>query len=196
MPKPDGLTLEIGCGEGRASRQLIALGHQVIAVEQSSTLSAAAATGDPAIAVIRADCAALPLESGVVGLVLASMVLQDVDDLESTLWEAARVLRAGGVLCFAIVHPFASAHDEESFHSGALTMTTPYLEERRYTDRIVRNGLSMTFVSIHRPLSIYIDILGRAGLVVDAMREFGDDRVPWLLVARAIKTSEKKMGMT
>ena len=188
VPSPSGRTVEIGCGEGRASRQLIDLGHEVIAVEQSITLAAAAASGDPCVRVIRSDCAALPLASGAFRLVMACMVLQDVDDLVGTVQEASRVLVPGGAFCFAIVHPFASAQEPESFHgTGPPVITTPYLRERRYTDRVERPEGRMTFVSVHRPLSVYVDALGRAGLFIDAIREFGDGSLPWLLVSRATK---------
>ena len=39
------------------------------------------------------------------------MSLLDMDDFEGAIAETARVLRPGGVFCFAIVHPFDSACD-------------------------------------------------------------------------------------
>ena len=32
----------------------------------------------------------------------------------------------------------------------------PYLNERRFEDHVEREGLEMTFVSTHRPLSAYV----------------------------------------
>jgi hypothetical protein len=63
----------------------------------------------------------------------------------------------------------------------------PYLRERRYEDHVEREGWSMTFVSQHRPLSTYITAFADAGLVLDALREFGSRPIPWLLVARLEK---------
>jgi hypothetical protein len=45
----------------------------------------------------------------------------------------------------------------------------------------------MTFVSIHRPLGAYLGAFLDAGLVLNdfgEFGEFGDEPVPWLLVAR------------
>ena len=42
VPTPGTATLEVGCGEGRVSRDLTALGHHVTAVDLSPSLVAAA----------------------------------------------------------------------------------------------------------------------------------------------------------
>jgi len=190
LPEPAGLTIDVGCGEGRASRQLMAAGHTVVAVERSPTLARAARSGTPRVNVVRGDAAALPFLDGSAGVVMACMVLQDVDELDRTSTEIARVLRPGGSLCLAIVHPFASAQDPAAFHTGEpLPITAPYLVERRYSDRAVRDGLAMTFVSDHRPLSRYVGALASAGLAITALRELGVRPIPWLLVCRALKLS-------
>src|SRR5580704_5707024 len=60
LPTPDGPTVEVGCGEGRVSRHLAGLGHDVVAVERSPTLAQAALDGDPPVRVALADAARLP----------------------------------------------------------------------------------------------------------------------------------------
>lgn len=59
--------------------------------------------------------------------------------------------------------------------------------ERRYEDHAERDGVTMTFVSAHRPLSAHVSALGGAGLAITAVREFGSREIPWLLVGRAVK---------
>ena len=188
LPIHDGLTVEVGCGEGRVGRHLAGLGHNVVAVERSPTLARAALDGDPPVRVALADAASLPLASGSSSLVVACMVLQDVDDLGGSVTEIGRVLRGGGALCFAIVHPFASAQDPERFGSdGPFQVDQPYLAERRYIDGARRDGMSMTFASVHRPLSAYMHALHDAGLALEVIEEGGTGLVPWLLVGRARK---------
>jgi SAM-dependent methyltransferase len=187
------LVVEIGCGEGRASRRLMERGHWVVAVEQSGTLAKVASEGTPAVPVIRADAVAVPLPSSVASAVVACMSLQDVDDLTATLAEIGRILRPGGCLCVAIVHPFASAQDLERFGGpprGAQTISERYLETRRYEDRVDRGALGMTFVSMHRPLSAYVAASAAAGLWMSALREFGRKPIPWLLTARFEKVGQ------
>ena len=114
------------------------------------------------------------------------MSLLDMDDFAGAIAETARVLRPGGVFCFAIVHPFDSACDSGAA-SAAFAVSQPYLTPRRYEDRFDRDGLSITLASMHRPLSAYTTALFRAGLVITGLRERGDREIPWLLVIRAEK---------
>ena len=60
-------------------------------------------------------------------------------------------------------------------------------EQRRYTDRVERDGLAMTFTSMHRPLGVYTAALFANGMVITALTEGGDGTVPWLLALRADK---------
>jgi SAM-dependent methyltransferase len=183
-PRP---AVDLGCGEGRATRELRRLGHRVVGVERSPRLAAAAAAASAGMPVLLADAAALPLAAGSTDLVVACMSLLDVDDFAATVREIARVLRPGGALCAAVVHPFASARDEDSLHTAEFRVSRPYLEPRRYTDRVERDGLGMTFISMHRPLSAYTTALFGAGMTVSALTEDGGGTVPWLLALRAEK---------
>jgi SAM-dependent methyltransferase len=188
LPPPEGPTVEVGCGQGRVSRCLTGQGHRVVAVERSATLARAARDGEPPVTPALADAVALPLASASAGLVVACMVLQDLDDLRASVGEIARVLRPGGCLCFAIVHPFSSAQDPERFGlDGPFVVDHAYLAERRYVDSTEKSGVSMTFVSVHRPLSAYIAALHEHGLVVERLGEHGSGLIPWLLVCRARK---------
>jgi len=63
----------------------------------------------------------------------------------------------------------------------------PYLEPRRYSDHVKRDGLTMTFTSMHRPLSAYVSALAANGMMISALSESGDGAIPWLLAARADK---------
>jgi SAM-dependent methyltransferase len=195
LPSPDeGLVVEIGCGEGRAGRQMIALGYEVVGIERSPTLAGAARRADPPLMVIRSDAARLPLPDGIATTVVACMCLQDVDDLDGTSSEASRVLIPRGHLCVAIVHPFASAQDPSTMHSESPNVSEPYLTERRYEDHLEREGLEMTFVSMHRPLSTYISAMSRSGFQLSVLREFGRKPIPWLLVARLEKVGAAAGG--
>jgi SAM-dependent methyltransferase len=185
-PRP---AIDVGCGEGRAARELLKLGHRVVGVERSPRLAAAAAAASPGLSVLLADAAALPLADQCADLVVACMSLLDVDDFPGTVREIGRVLRPGGRLCAAVVHPFASARDADSLHTPTFRVSQPYLEERRYVDRIERDGLGMTFVSMHRPLSAYTSALFASGMVISGLAEGGGGRVPWLLALRADKIS-------
>ena len=67
---------------------------------------------------------------------------------------------------------------------GHSVVTESYLTERRYEAHMERDGLEMTFTSMHRSLSSYLAAFFSAGFVPDALREFGAKPIPWLLTLR------------
>jgi SAM-dependent methyltransferase len=171
VPEPGPLTLDLGSGEGRLARELTARGHRVLGFDSSPTLARLAATHPQPNDTVLADLAALPLRDGAADLAVACMSFQDVDDLRGTAREAARTLRPGGRLCIAIVHPINSAgHFVDSSPDAAFVIGS-YLSEFHHADAIERNGLAMTFHSMHRPLEAYTRALEDAGLVIEALRE-------------------------
>jgi SAM-dependent methyltransferase len=181
VPAPGRLTLDIGCGEGRLSRDLAALGHKVVGIDPSPKVIAAAREVSPDLEFVEADAADLPLEEGAVNLAIAFMSLQDIDDMQGAVREAARVLEGGGSFVVAVVHPINSGHELDREHpESRLVMTENYFDRRRYRDTIERDGLAMTFESRHWTLQDYFDALGTAGFVVEALREIPGTSERWV----------------
>jgi SAM-dependent methyltransferase len=202
LPPAGWLTLDLGCGEGRVSRDLRALGHHVVAIDASSTMARAAAAADATIPIVIADAAAIPLVDGSCDLVVAYMSLHDVKDMDGAVMEAARVLAPGGHLCVAVVHPINSAGVFTGEEPDApFVIKGSYLKSHPYIDRVQRAGMQMTFSSRHHPLEDYFSAFEKAGLVVEALREVPADedsarsaarrmrwrRVPMFLDVRAVK---------
>ena len=172
VPAPGRRTLDLGCGEGRLSRDLKALGHHVVGVDLSETLLASAAEADAAIETHRADAASLPFADASFDCVVAFMSLQDVERLDESVAEASRVLEPGGVLSVAIVHPLSSAGEFEGDEADSpFTITGSYLEPSYYADELERDGLRLQIVSAHRPLEAYASALTTAGLLIEELRE-------------------------
>jgi hypothetical protein len=95
-----------------------------------------------------------------------------VDDLEVSVAELARALHHGGVLCAAIPHPLTTAGDFASEDvDSPYVITRAYGDEYRRVDTVVRDGLSMVFTYMHRPLAAYVDALRRAGLMIEFLSE-------------------------
>jgi SAM-dependent methyltransferase len=172
VPAPGRLTIDIGCGEGRLTRHLKFLGHIIAGIDASPSLAAAARAADPSMAIIRADAAALPLADGCADLAVAFMSLHDIDAMRGSVGEIARVLKPGGRLCLAIVHPINSAGSFESTAADApFVIKGGYLTPFGYSDAVERGGLSMTFHSQHRPLESYFSALADAGFLIETLRE-------------------------
>ena len=197
LPASSGLTLDLGCGEGRFPRDLKAAGYEVIGIDASPTLIEHARTADPDGDYRVADAAKLPFADASVQLVTALLSLHDMDDMPGAIAEAARVLVPGGRLCAAVVHPINSGGKfESSTPDAAFIIRESYFAQRQYADAVERDGLSMTFTSHHRPMEAYFDALERAGLLVERLVEVPDStyapgdrwqRIPLFLHLRAVK---------
>jgi SAM-dependent methyltransferase len=203
VPLPGELTVDIGCGEGRVSRDLAAFGHRVVGLDASMAMARAAAEHPGSSGpVLLADAASLPFRDSCADLAVAFMSLQDVDDLEAAIEEIARVLRPQGVLLMAIVHPVNSVGAFEDRNGGEperFVIEGNWYDRRQISDRCTRDGLEMTFHSEHRPLQDYTEALYRAGFLIERIREPTDNdpdrpwhRMPMFLHIRAIKRADTR----
>ena len=199
VPQPGRLTLDVGSGEGRLSRDLARLGHQVIAVDGSMNMVAAAvAHPEGHCPTVVADASALPIRDGAADCAVAFMCLQDVDAMEAALMEAGRVLRKGGRLVVAITHPLNTAgHFEPTDTEDGLprfVIDGSWFDRRPLADTCERDGYTMTFHTEHRPLQAYTDALGKGGFLIEALREVTEPdpadkwhRIPLFLHVLAVR---------
>jgi ubiquinone/menaquinone biosynthesis C-methylase UbiE len=109
VPPPSGRGLEVGCGEGRVVRDLKALGHEVIGLDPSPTLVRHARQADMDGSYVVAPGEKLPFADATFDVVVAYNSLQNVDDLQRTVAEVQRVLKAAGQFCVCIAHPMSDA---------------------------------------------------------------------------------------
>ena len=191
VPAPGAATLEVGCGEGRVARDLVARGHRVTGLDASPTLLRAAAEADPDSRYVEGPAEALPFEDGAFDLIVAYNSLMDVADMPAAVREAGRVLAPAGRLCACVTHPLPDAgswRDDETY-----AVTERYLEQRWFSATMQRKGLEFTFEGWCYPLEAYARALEAAGLLIEAIREPADPvggrwaRVPMFLMWRAVK---------
>ncbi len=201
LPAAPGPTLEIGCGEGRVARELVARGHRVVALDPSPTLVRAAADADAASAYVSGDGTRLPFVDGAFGTVVAYNSLQamaDVADMARTVREAGRVVRPGGYFCACVAHPMTDMAlvDAASGGDGA----PPYFERRRVDTTVRKDGLTMRFHGWTYTLEDYVNALAEAGFMIERVHEPQPrgagprlDRwrqIPLFLMLRAVKGAE------
>lgn len=180
LPPPAGRALDVGCGEGRLPRDLTSWGYDVVAIDGSSTLIRYAREADPDGDYRVADAAELPFADDTFALVTAFMTLHDIDGFESAVAEIGRVLASGGYLCGAITHPFQTAGEFVSRDPYApFVVTGSYFDVHRVGGKpYVRDGMSMTFHSVHRPLQDYVSAFTTAGMSIDRLVEVQDLSAP------------------
>jgi SAM-dependent methyltransferase len=172
LPPPGRRTLDVGCGEGRLARRLAERGHRVIGLDGSETLARGAAGHAAVTPVAVADITALPVPDAVADLAVCFMVLMDVEALERSVAELARVVTAGGHVAVGILHPiitsglFVPGDPNHTFFMGE------YRAPMRHVLGITRdNGQVFTFRVEHRPIEDYSRAFEAAGLTITALRE-------------------------
>jgi ubiquinone/menaquinone biosynthesis C-methylase UbiE len=102
---PVGVALDAACGTGRYAGLLAGRGHRVIGVDSSPDMLARAHVRVPQAEFLLGDLHRLPVADAEVDLVVCGLALTHIPTLEPVLAEFARVLRPGGHLVIADVHP-------------------------------------------------------------------------------------------
>jgi SAM-dependent methyltransferase len=199
--------LDVGCGEGRFCRMLKPHGVDVVGVDPTPALIAAARSRDTGGVYLEAPAERLPFGSATFDLVVSYLSFIDIPDIESAIPEMARVLRPGGVLLIANLNSFNTACADQGWikDSSGRRLHYPvddYLQERAMW--IEYRGIRI--VNYHRPMNTYMRALLDAGLVLTYFDEPGPRagtpasraaayrRVPWFLVMEWLKPAATGQG--
>lgn len=116
LPDIAGLTgLDIGCGEGSNTRQLVDRGAQMTGIDIARVVIEHARAAEQAtprsITYLLGNAQSLPFADASFDFATAFMSLMDLPDNEQAIAEAHRVIKPGGFLQFSILHPsFATPH--------------------------------------------------------------------------------------
>jgi len=171
--------LDLGCGEGGYSRELAARGAKVVGVDGSAELIATAAqrsaeAGHP-IEFVCANASDLePIVSNSFEIVLASMVLMDVEDYGRAIDEVWRVLAPDGQLLMSITHPCFSTPDSGWVRSEAGEKkhfaVDRYFERCAWEDFITPQ-FRRPVLRRHQPLEDYLHPLIGRGFHLTEFRE-------------------------
>lgn len=171
LPADAGRVLEVGCGEGRVCRDLRARGHDVVGLDASQTLVAAAQHADPGGSYVCGVAESLPFADASFDTVVAYNSLMDVADMPRAVMEIGRVLRPGGLFCACVMHPFSDAGRFSSGEATQFVIDGSYFDEREYEIWSERNGIEFLFRSRRHTLESYTSALAQAGLLVEVVRE-------------------------
>ncbi|MCA9716197.1 MAG: class I SAM-dependent methyltransferase [Myxococcales bacterium] len=157
-----GRVADIGCGTGRHALPLAARGARVTGVDFSTGMLAALRRKRPpaTLTLIEHDLrTGLPLATGAFDTVLCSLVLEHITALGDVLGEFVRVLRPGGRVVLADLHP-------EMFRRGL---------HARF--RVEGDEEKIQIEGVDHTISDYVMAIVGAGLVIEAMEEHRMDEV-------------------
>jgi SAM-dependent methyltransferase len=201
LPADPGLTLEVGCGEGRVVRAMSERGHRAVGLDGSPTLAHNAGDLDDISAYVAGDATKLPFASNTFETVVAYNSLQtmrDEGDMAEALREAARVMKVGGRMCMCIAHPLTD-FTLVGRRPGDVD-TEPeasYFARMHVEDMVAKDGLTMTFTGWTYTLEDYARALAAAEFSIEVLREpqpAGGNasmdawrRMPLFLFVRAVK---------
>jgi SAM-dependent methyltransferase len=193
LPPVHGLSgIDIGCGEGSNTRELVGLGARMHVTDVAPTFIRHVRDAESAeplgIAYLVADATDLPFAPGSFDFATAFMSMMDMANHGAALCEAARVLRPGGFLQFSILHPcFVPPHRHVLREPNG---TTRAIEIGGYFDATEGRIDTFRFENapreerdktepfrvprFHPTLSGWVSLIVEAGLVIE---RFGEPRV-------------------
>lgn len=179
--------LDLGCGEGVYSRALSKQGAIVTAVDCSETLTTYVTNKAIEEGLnIKALCRNANELTGVIDntydIVLSSMMLMDVEDLDGTLKEIYRVIKPKGRVFISILHPcFKPKESKWILEDDKIkVLVSDYFKPAEWVGEI--KGISAFLIYRHRTLSEYIKAFVRNKFAVVDLNE----PIP----------SEEQMGMS
>ena len=143
------LVVDLGCGTGRHTRALVALGARVVAADLTPAMldRARAHPGPSPLGWLRVALPGpLPFADGSFRLAVLGLVVEHVVELDATFAEVARILEDGGRCLVSCLHPDRTAEGQSA----------------RFIDP--QSGSRRPIRTIHRETADYLASADRAGL--------------------------------
>lgn len=141
------VALDAGCGTGRLSAELVALGYETIGVDITTEMLDLAEASVPAADFRRGAFEQLPVDDNAVDLITSGLAVCHALDLDIVFAEFARVLRPGGRIVMSNPHPFTSGTGGQAFfsHDGGLPFVRNHAHQvGAYVTALLAHGFTLT----------------------------------------------------
>lgn len=149
--------LDLGCGSGMFGSYLKRKGGAVTGIDMSEQMIKVASE---VIEAVQCDCISLPFEDNSFDIVVSSMLLHVVEDIDSAVSEMNRVLGEDGVGFIGIVHPESERWDIQTRKCFTDVQTLEEISPRTWVFNLT-DGNYFTKQYIHRPWSFYENVFGK-----------------------------------
>lgn len=169
-----GRVLDVGCGDGQIARALAATGCAVTGIDPTRRNLEVARERAGGPEYVEGSATDLPFDDAHFDAVVACLVFEHIDDVDSAISEVSRVLRPGGRFAFFLNHPLLQTPGSGWIDDHMLEPPEqywrigPYLVE---TESIEEVELGVHIRFLHRPLSRYVNTMISHGLTVQRMLE-------------------------
>ena len=164
--------LDLGCGDARFGRELLAEGCQsYTGLEGSHNMAAAAreTLAGTAGRLVESTIEAWEYPPDAFDLVVSRLALHYVDDVGAVCRQVARTLVEGGRFVFSVEHPVITSCDR-GWPAG--TQRQDWLvDEYHVPGRRVTSWLGGEVVKYHRTVEEYFRLLQAAGFTIEGLRE-------------------------
>jgi len=168
--------LDLGCGEGGYSRALAQKGAVVTSVDCSAVMIDYAEKKAKEENLTISHCVVNANELNNIAdnyydVVLCSMMLMDVENLDAALQEIHRVLKPRGTVFISILHPcFKGKETKWIKDSGSIeVLISDYHNPKEWVGEI--NGINAPILYRHRTLSDYVKAFVKNGFRIIDMNE-------------------------
>jgi len=186
--KPGERVLDIGCGAGRFTRRMAALGAIVIAIDHAEKFLNRArertTENIERIQFLKLDAsdplALMSLGEGYFDAVVCTMALMDMSSITPLISSLPKILKPRGRFVFSVTHPVFNSgtarHVAEQFERDGEVTTRSGITITEYTEPFAYKGLGILGQPepqhyFHRPISLLFNTCFKYGFVLDGMEE-------------------------
>ncbi len=152
--------LDVGCGEGYVSRYISSISHDVIGIDNSPEfVKSAKKYSKDSENYLVGDVQNLPFSKDSFDVVIANMLLMELQTPNKAISEVSRILKPKGKFIFQILHPSRGLMNNDK---------SDYFTNSKQVKKYLVDGLESPFKSIryHHPFSFYTKSLQDNGFVI------------------------------
>lgn len=163
FPKNCTSVLDLGCGDGRFTKQLSSFFPDVIAIDLSEKMIRKAKQDNPNITFYKYDLEkGLPKFNKKLDVITAKLLLVYIKDINKLVFDSFQTLKSGGVMIVSVTHPNKWVTDEDMNYYKDYPINATIAEN---------NNLLIPFIP--RTIETYINTFTKYGFKLDVLLETG-----------------------